>query len=336
MDVFMREKRCTYVFVVAIILCCILTINSFAVASVRFYTIQAGTYSLNTLKKAKEHFAFLSEQLKEQEKEYLRIEKGRKYYIIRLGQFPTIHDAKKIIQDVTALVSDAFILKETDFENSEIVLMYSRDAKQPALLPVEPSAIKKEKIISSAVPVPAREPAIPENAPISQDSPERQAPTKQEMVNMLIDRVAAFYDNEEYEKAAEIVREGLKKWPDEPDLLAWYGATLLDSGFPDKAYEQYRKATELLPEEPDLHAGLGHSLLDIHVDKAMKSITSFKRALEIDPDNVSALEGLGIVYVSIEKKELAKKIHNRLEQLDQDAAARLQEFIIWGIDWGNE
>ncbi|UCE79750.1 MAG: hypothetical protein JSV13_03680 [Nitrospiraceae bacterium] len=332
----MKGKRFTYVFAVAISLCCILTVNPFAVASVQFYTIQAGTYSLNTLKSAKEHFAFLSEQLKEQEKEYLRIEKGNKYYIIRLGQFQTINNARNIIQAVTSLVPDAFILKETDFENSEIVLMYSRDEKQPAFLPMEPSAIKEEKIISSAAPVPAIEPAIPENVPISQSSPERQEPTKQEMVNMLIDRVAAFYDNEEYEKAAEIVREGLKKWPDDPDLLAWYGATLLDSGFPDKAYEQYRKATELLPEEPDLHAGLGHSLLDMHVDKAMKSITSFKRALEIDPNNVSALEGLGIVYVSIEKKELAKKIHDRLEQLDQDAAARLQEFITWGIDWGKE
>jgi tetratricopeptide (TPR) repeat protein len=332
----MKGKRFKYFFIVAIVLCCILTINSIAVASVQFYTIQMGTYSLNTLKKAKEHFTFLSEQLKEQEKEYLRIEKGSKYYIIRLGQFTTLKEAKNIIHAVTSLVSDAFILKETDFENSELVMMYSRDEKQPALLPMEPSASKKEKIISYATPVPAIEPAVSEKAPSPQAAPSPPVPTKQEMVNLLIDRIAGLYDNQEYEKAAEVVREGLKRWPDEPDLLAWYGATLLDSGFPDEAYQQYRKATELLPEEPDLHAGLGHSLLDMHVDKALKSIASFKQALEIDPNNVSALEGLGIAYVSIDKKTLAKEIHDRLEKLDQNAATRLNEFITFGIDWGEE
>lgn len=332
--VLMQVRRFTYGFLIATVLCYIVTTTSFAVASVQFYTIQAGAYSHNALKKAKEHFTFLSKQLKESEKYYLRVEKGHRFYIVRLGQFETVQDAKEIIPAIAAFVSDAFILQENDFERSEIVMMYSSDEKQSSFLPDKSSGSNEETIEATAEPIPAIEPVSPQHTPESPSASKRPALTKQEKVNMLIDRVAAFYDNEEYEKAAEIVREGLKTWPDEPDLLAWYGATLLDSGFPDQAYQQYRKATDLLPEEPDLHAGLGHSLLDIHVDKALKSITAFKRALDIDPNNISALEGLGIVYVSIEKKEQAKEIHNRLLQLDQDAAARLQEFIALGIDWG--
>jgi len=84
---------------------------------------------------------------------------------------------------------------------------------------------------------------------------------------------------------------------------------------------------------PEFHAGMGHSLLNIYMDRARDSIASFQKALEIDPNNVSALEGLGFVYASIGKKDQAEAIHQQLLQLDPGAAARLNQAIVNGVDW---
>jgi tetratricopeptide (TPR) repeat protein len=130
-----------------------------------------------------------------------------------------------------------------------------------------------------------------------------------------------------------MLREGIAKWPDNADLYAWYGATLLNMKNPENALEQYRKAVKMSPHMPDYHAGVGVSLLNIYMDRAKESIDAFKKALEIDPNNVSAIEGLGFVYASIGKKELAMEMYNRLIPIDQAASNRLYQAIIQGINW---
>jgi Flp pilus assembly protein TadD len=88
-----------------------------------------------------------------------------------------------------------------------------------------------------------------------------------------------------------------------------------------------------MPNAPEYHAGSGFSLLNIYVDRAKQSMEAFEKALALDPHNVDALEGLGIVYASTGQRAQAEGLHERLRQLDGDAAARLSEYIRWGIDW---
>ncbi|MEW6110161.1 MAG: tetratricopeptide repeat protein [Nitrospirota bacterium] len=292
-------------------------------ASGGFYTIQAGAYSLNTLHYAGDRFNALSRALNEYERDYLRIEQSDKYFIVRLGRFDEIAGAGKVLETVKTMVSDAFILEETAFENSKVLIFYDEkkidinDGGKPSEISISG---EKEK---------------PSEKEFSDTEPAKNDPGyKEDPVARLLDDVSVHYYNQDYGKASELLKKGLAEWPDDPDLHAWYGATLLDTGFPDKAYEEYRKAAELFPAAPEFHAGIGHSLLSIYIEKAKNSVDAFKKALEIDPNNVSALEGLGIVYVSIDRKHLATEIYKRLVKIDPEAAARLNQFIVWGLDWG--
>ncbi len=290
-----------------------------------FFTIQTGTYSLYALEYAGKQFNFLSSKLNENDRIYLRIEEGEKYYIVRLGMFERFTSAVKVLDTVKSLVPDAFILRETDFEDVKVLISYENhiyENPDKTSLSETPVAEKKQ--------VPVEDVAV-NNVPLK---PEQII--QEESINNLIDEVAEYYYKQQYGKATKLVRKGLAEWPENPDLHAWYGATLLDMGFPEKAHKEYSKAVKLLPDVPEFHAGVGYSLLDIYIDRAKQSVKAFKKALEIDPYNVSALEGLGIIYVSIDKKHLATEIYDRLKDIDQDAAERLNEYITWGLDWGDE
>lgn len=317
----------------------ILPRNSSAASEV-FYSIQTGTYSNKALAFAKKQFEVLSGKLSESEKEGLRIEEGSKYYIVRLGRFNNAVEAEKVLQNVKAIASDAFILKITDLESAKILQSYGdKDQKHirsnaAAKLRPEPDEEAKDIIATDSK---KNSEAAVDNKEALTEAPPGNLPADgntENPLDKLIEDVSVQFNNKDYKKASELLKKGLEKWPDDPDLHAWYGATLLDSGSPDKAYKEYRKAAELMPDVPDFHAGMGHSLLDSYIDRAKNSVTAFKRALEIDPDNVSALEGLGIVYVSMGNKLLAAEIYQHLREVDKEAATRLNEFIIWGLDWG--
>lgn len=377
-----------------------------------FYTIQVGTYTPAALKYARKQFDFLYRELGNHERYYLRIERGSKYYIVRLGRFEGITAARKLLETIKILVPDAFILKEKNFEKSKVVKLNEKPSaasdeyytlqignflkQEQALEEVDAlkrilpdnalgnlrtekigryfsvrlgkfpdyTAAKKflehiDNMIVGAVLLKSyqndeqiidmfskpAQPAIPSadggKAP-GEDIPDGAVPlntgagTEKESVDVLFSEIATRYYDRQYGDAAELIRKGIAQWPDNPDLYAWYGTTLLDMRFPDKAYEQYRKAVDLSPDVPDYHAGVGYSLIGIYMDKAARSIEAFGKALEIDPDNVGALEGIGIAYVSIDKKDLAADIYNRLKTLDDEAAGRLNEIMTYGLDWGEQ
>ena len=132
---------------------------------------------------------------------------------------------------------------------------------------------------------------------------------------LLLKDVSSQYGKENYGKAAELLRKGIEKWPDNPDLYSWYGATLINMHYPETALQQYKKAVEISPDVPDYHAGVGISLVNIYMDRAKESIDAFKKAIELDPDNVSGLEGLGFVYASIGKKTWPWKYTTALNPL---------------------
>lgn len=246
----------------------------------------------------------------------LRIIKEGDFFLVRVGMYANRTPADKFLKKMSEFFPDAVIV-ETRINDEKVITGYS--VATPSKIQV------KEK---DSLPA--------EGASITTSQPVKMIPTeKEELINNILNEVSDYFYRQEYAQAAELLQKGLARWPDEPDLHAWYGATLLDSGFPDEAFKEYRKAADLMPNVPDFHSGIGHSLLDIHVDRAKKSVEAFRKALTMDPNNVSALEGLGIVYVSIDKKYLATQIYYRLRGLDPAAAERLNQFIVWGLDWGN-
>lgn len=298
-------------------LCAIFFLFFFAAASAAsgwFYTIHIGTYSLDELIPAGNRFNLLYSRLDKNKKDRLRIEMVKTGFHVRIGRFSTEEKAKAVMKDVKTLVSQAYILKQDikDFDDATMLILHTEDAPPPKKLP------DTEEIV------------------VSSDILERETLqiSEEEASAAMLNDISVHFYNGEYDKAADLIKKGIKKWPKRAELYAWYGATLLDTGNHDKAYEQYRKAAELVPNVPEYHSGSGYSLLNIYVDRAKRSIAAFEKALEIDPDNVGALEGLGIVYVSIDRKYLANGIYDRLKELDPDAALRLGEYIRYGIEWG--
>lgn len=387
-----------------------------------FYTVQIATYSLSKYNYAEALYQSLINQLKDHEKNLLRIEKSQKHYIVRVGRFEDIASATRVLNTIKGFAPDAFVLKIADPEEYtqmfQIMKIYRSE-------PEKEIAVKTEKS-SDRVPEPKTEPesleiyytvqignflklrqAEDELNRIAKHFPEKDrntlrieksgkyytlrvgrfnsyieakeflskykesisgiivvGSTREEkivqtynktssyknkesleeekrsrqkyLVDRLIKDVDSLIGDEQYGKAAQLLRKGLSEWPDSPELYARYGEVLLYLGYPDRAYRQYRKAIELSPDVPEFHTGLGYSLLNSHINKARESIEAFKKALEISPDDTSALEGLGIVYVSINRTDLALQIYNRLKELDREAAARLYDVIVNGIEWGKQ
>lgn len=346
------------------ILLSILTVfllNHTSYASEVFYTIQTGTYVHDALGYAGRQFNLLSQKLNNDDRAFLRIEEGNKYFVVRLGRFKDIDIAKKVLETVKTLAYDAFILKE-NFEHAKVLIFYENDKKQAKtfisqrdtkvnenVIAKSPDEYRDDKAISMKDKIASPEPATSDTTRFLANARNNMSewarndrlgvfsgePDDKKEFNKLIDDVSINFYNQEYGKAGELLRKGLARWPDDPNLHGWYGAILLSTGSSDKAYEEYQKAAELLPDVPEFHAGVGHSLLNIYIDRAQRSIAAFKKALALDPNNVSALEGLGIIYVSIDKKHLAREIYDRLQKIDQNAAERLNQFILWGLDWGD-
>jgi tetratricopeptide (TPR) repeat protein len=390
-----------------------------SVAEDEYWSVQAGTYALSAIKFAGKQYDVLSKELSESSRAYLRIEKGTKYYIIRIGRIEDRAEAIALLREIKKLVPDAFVLRRGNMDGLMIVRQYEMPkpkykAPKPVLeeyytlqigtyeekekakeefdsltrtlmedklsdLRIEGAgdhfsvrlgrfenysrardfqrgegdelaeaiimkafvrdeqimALYGEKHFDDVIEVDGSELSAHDLSENSEHVLEN-ASANPEPIDAIIDEVAAYYNEDDFGNAAELLRKGLAKWPDNSDLHAWYGATLLNMRFPEQAYEQYSKAVEIAPDVPDYHAGLGFSLLDIYMDKARNSIEAFKQALEIDPDNVSALEGLGIVYVSIDKKDLAAEIYDQLRDLDGDAADRLEQIIAQGLEWEEE
>jgi len=84
------------------------SINSYA--SEQSYTIQIGAFIIH--ENAHKQFDSLTQKLKENELDYLRIEKSGKFHIVRLGKFEDIRAANRIILIVKSISPDAFIIKD--------------------------------------------------------------------------------------------------------------------------------------------------------------------------------------------------------------------------------
>ncbi|MBI4689178.1 MAG: tetratricopeptide repeat protein [Nitrospirae bacterium] len=396
-------------------------LSGIAAASEGFYTIQTATYTPASFVYAKKHFNSLYEAMKDEDRNYLRIEQKNKYIVIRIGKFDDLAGAGKLLKKVKALAHDAFIVKAVDPEDAHIAKLYEKTfpvasssdvpiKKSPALEEYYTLNIKnftlleqaanefnaltkkmnekdldglriekigryfsvrlgrfrdyasakellnnagdtiseavilkesraEEQVISSyeKTPLPPiviiEQSGNIEGAGDVEKNQRLEAEIQKREIELLIKDVSTQYGKEEYGKAAELLRKGIGKWPANPDIYAWYGATLLNMKYAETALQQYRKAVEISPDVPDYHAGVGLSLINIYMDRAKESIDAFQKALQIDPNNISALEGLGFVYASIGKKDLAVEMYNRLEPIDKAAALRLYQAITQEIDW---
>lgn len=293
-------------------------------ASEWLYTVQTGAFSLDNLTGAGKHFMLLSEKLGKKQVADLRIEQTGQHFLVRIGQFSSIATAKELLKKISRQAPEAKLMKfdAHAFYQNEVFIVYDSEAY-----------LRTKKILASASVRTQPFPAVEEGETNGSKNEDLKQQQRHNASEALLDDISRLFENQEHEKAAELIRRGIRQWPDRPEFYAWNGASLLETGRHEEALTQYRKAAELMPNVPEYHAGSGFSLLNIYVDRAKKSMEAFEKALAIDPNNINALEGLGIVYSSTGQRPRAEDLYKRLRELDRDAAARLAEYIRWGIDW---
>ena len=322
----LRQGRSPFLFplLLSILLFGTVLVPARANSSEWLYTVQAGSFPINDLTGAGRRFMLLSEKLGRKLGADLRIEQAEKRFLVRVGQFSSAAAAQNLLKKVSQSVPGAGLSRERidKFWQNPVLIAYDEKSFMQSRKSLEASLMKAPKD------------HVGGQTTLSEQK-QNTIPKSQEVggADALLDEISQLYGSYNYENATELIRQGIRRWPHQPEFYGWNGATLLDTGRPDEALIQYRKAAELMPNVPEYHAGSGFSLLNIYVDRAKQSIEAFEKALSLDPDNINAIEGLGIVYASTGQRVQAEKLHKRLRQLDGDAAARLSEYIRWGIDW---
>ncbi len=263
------------------------------------YTIQTGSFQIE--EDAQEHFDSLAQGLDEKELAYLRIEKIKKFYALRLGKFENRVHAEKFLQENKEKLPEAIVLSAYYIEE-RILRKYKSPSlsKMPQIEKIKPPVTEKEY----------QEAGIDITlAPV-----EKQI----EIISVLVEK-------KDYEKALKVIKSAIDKRPDDPEFNGWYGTVLLKMDHPDKAIQYFKKASDLSPDVTDYHNGIGYCLS--FLNRFDEAIYEFTKSVMLDPANIDALAGLGIAYGKIGQKDKAMIFYNKLKDLDRDIADKVLQII---------
>jgi len=123
------------------------------------------------------------------------------------------------------------------------------------------------------------------------------------------------YRNKQYQEALPLAEEALREDRNNPTYIHLYGATLAAMGQFYLAEDNFRKAVSLAPDQPAFTYDLGALL---HQErKYVEAVPVLKRAVELDPENLTARMMLARSYVfSYHELQIPNFVELTLEQLN--------------------
>ena len=129
------------------------------------------------------------------------------------------------------------------------------------------------------------------------------------------EQALAKYKNRHYQEALPLAEQALRQDRNNPSYLHLYGVTLAALGQFSLAEDNLRKAVTLDPGQPTFSYELG-SLL--HQErKYVEAVPVLKRAVELDPENLTARMMLARSYVfSYHELQITNLVELTLEQLN--------------------
>ena len=149
-------------------------------------------------------------------------------------------------------------------------------------------------------------------------------PTRESLV-----RLRKAYSDVEYEyRAAEVLEMELKYYPQE-NMYNKLGVLYGNSGNLNKAMYYYRKAIAFDEEDPWPHSNLGFDLY--RIGKYMEARKELERAIELKPDQTTALIVLGEICREEEDGERANEYY---EQAYNILMRRWHEGCLYDCDYG--
>lgn len=99
----------------------------------------------------------------------------------------------------------------------------------------------------------------------------------------------------EFNKSIEVLEEGLKKYPDDPEMLVTLSTAYIGAGRGTEAIDKYKKLVEAKPEDKNIRYNYGVLLLG--ADDFAGAETQFKKAIDLDPAYDNAIYNLGVTYL---------------------------------------
>jgi TolB-like protein/Tfp pilus assembly protein PilF len=121
----------------------------------------------------------------------------------------------------------------------------------------------------------------------------------------------------DHEKAVKAIQRAEALNPNGADVTAFYGVLLYHTGRPRAAIAKFMKAIRLNPMPPAWYwhnTGICYRLIeDYH-----QAITSYKKAIAINPDHFSAWTGLTAAYMLSGQKEKAAKAANEVLRIQPE------------------
>lgn len=265
------------------------------------FTIQIGSFK--NLSLAEKIYNSVLKYLDKEELAYLRIEKVKGYYTVRLGKFKEKVLAKKLLRKIKKRYKDAILLSAYIIEK-RIVRLYTDSFIKEETVEEKEIVKKKREMVEKSVKKPlTKEIAYP-----------KEFVSPQELTQI----VRKLMDSGQFTKAMALLDIGLDKWSTDAELFWLYGSVLMKMNRPSDAYEYFSQAVNLAPTEADYHNGLGYSLL--YLGKVFNAISEFSKAIVIDPEHVDALAGLVIAYTEAGMNDIAQEYYERLKALDPEAA----------------
>mgnify|MGYP006277403943 CR=1 FL=1 len=119
-----------------------------------------------------------------------------------------------------------------------------------------------------------------------------------------------------FEESVETYRAVIKQNPDDWQLHENYAVLLQELNHPDEEAIEWQKVINLIPHHPERYAKLGEALARSgEYDKAILACT---KALEHDPDNISAYNGLGIAWEGKGKIDTAMQYYRKATSLNKN------------------
>ncbi len=119
----------------------------------------------------------------------------------------------------------------------------------------------------------------------------------------------------DFVKAEAIWREALRRKPKDPNVWVFLGRSLRLQDKLDEALTAYRKAIELNPQNPYAFNGLGNTLAS-QENRLDEAIAAYRKAIQIDPKFGFAYTGLGNILYAQNKIPEAIAYYRKAIELD--------------------
>ncbi len=100
---------------------------------------------------------------------------------------------------------------------------------------------------------------------------------------------------ENFNKAIDVLKTGMKNFPDDSDLLLTLSNAYIAAGKADVAMDAFKTGVEKAPDNKFYRYNYGVLLLG--TNQYEEAINQFQKALEIDPDYENALYNISVAYV---------------------------------------